>query len=343
MLCTKPLIQILDTKLQKLYNKQFISYKHFKDKKNLNNYLTTKKISMYPCRSCLACINMNRFHWVKKLELEKQLWKYTYFITITYNDDNVPSELNVRHLQNFIKYLRKLINPYPLRYFACGEYGERTKRPHYHAIIFTDYEFQLDYLKTTKSGILFNCNLMNKAWKNQGYIWVAHDINSASFAYVATYSNKSFLKQKHNEIKKSFEISKDIIYSSDNLSGFEKYIFFDINFLNNNLLPKSEFIICSKKPPLGSGVGSINSPSSLLKWFDKQEDKKYISGYHIDEFGKKWAIYNAMEYQKSKWLEELDKRKNGYNEFLENRNVYNIIETNKILKQKNIKKLKKTD
>lgn len=58
------------------------------------------------------------------------------FITLTYNDENLPehNSLNYEHLQKFWKRLRKQRGK--LRYYACGEYGDETLRPHYHAIIF---------------------------------------------------------------------------------------------------------------------------------------------------------------------------------------------------------------
>nr|WEY17963.1 MAG: replication initiation protein [Microvirus Sku126] len=331
MLCTKPLIRLWDKKYIDKYSALFVSYKHFKEKKALSNLCKSGKVEMFPCRSCLACLNMSRYHWVKKLELEKLSWKYTYFITITYNDDNLPDELKVRDLQNFIKYLRKLIAPAKLRYFGAGEYGNKTKRPHYHIIIFTDYEFSLSYLKSTKSGLLYSCELMEKAWKHKGYIWVAFDFNSASFAYVATYSNKNFLKQYQNQIVKDFNYCKNTIYSNDELSGFNKYVIVD-SLVSNIIFSKSEFLIFSKKPPLGSMQKSIKSPSSLLKWLDKENDKKYIDRYETNADGKKYAIWKAIEYEKSIWLKELEKRKKEYDVFLKNNDLYNTIETNNILK-----------
>jgi hypothetical protein len=32
--------------------------------------------------------------------------------------------------------LRKKISPLKIRFFHCGEYGDKTRRPHYHALIF---------------------------------------------------------------------------------------------------------------------------------------------------------------------------------------------------------------
>lgn len=64
--------------------------------------------------------------------------KESCFITLTYSDDNLPfsSSLRKRHLQLYLKRLRKNIGNRRIKYFAVGEYGEISERPHYHAIIF---------------------------------------------------------------------------------------------------------------------------------------------------------------------------------------------------------------
>ena len=65
----------------------------------------------------------------------------TRFLTLTYADEHLPpnGSLVVADLQKFIKRLRKHYakrnNGIKLRYYACGEYGDRYGRPHYHAII----------------------------------------------------------------------------------------------------------------------------------------------------------------------------------------------------------------
>ena len=60
------------------------------------------------------------------------------FLTLTYNDDNLPPNASLvkADLQKFFKRLRKRLGDRKIRYFACGEYGDQTQRPHYHAIIF---------------------------------------------------------------------------------------------------------------------------------------------------------------------------------------------------------------
>lgn len=60
------------------------------------------------------------------------------FITLTYDDDHLPEggTLCKRHVQLYLKLLRKEMYPRKLRYYIAGEYGELRKRPHYHGIFF---------------------------------------------------------------------------------------------------------------------------------------------------------------------------------------------------------------
>lgn len=59
------------------------------------------------------------------------------FITLTYNEEFRPVNGTVvkRHLQLFVKRLRKYLEPLRIKYYGVGEYGEKTGRPHYHIIV----------------------------------------------------------------------------------------------------------------------------------------------------------------------------------------------------------------
>lgn len=60
------------------------------------------------------------------------------FATLTYNDKTLPpgNQLEPKDVQAFWKRLRARLHPQTVRYYVCGEYGDRTGRPHYHAAIF---------------------------------------------------------------------------------------------------------------------------------------------------------------------------------------------------------------
>ena len=91
-----------------------------------------------PCGKCLACRIRSRKEWSLRMLHEMEDHNDSIFITLTYDDAHIPDHqsLSKHHLQLFFKRLRKSISPRRLRYFACGEYGDNTNRPHYHAIIF---------------------------------------------------------------------------------------------------------------------------------------------------------------------------------------------------------------
>lgn len=107
-----------------------------------------------PCGKCPACIKRRSCEWSFRLMEEEKVSDSAFFITLTYDTSNVPitergfMSLEKRGLQLFFKRLRKLhvknVQPIglpgevqkSLKYYAVGEYGGRTNRPHYHIILF---------------------------------------------------------------------------------------------------------------------------------------------------------------------------------------------------------------
>lgn len=82
--------------------------------------------------------------WSVRLQHESMCWPRAQFVTLTYDDEHVPWRgLDIDHLQRFLKRLRKATEGIeavngrkPIRYFAAGEYGGETRRPHFHAALF---------------------------------------------------------------------------------------------------------------------------------------------------------------------------------------------------------------
>lgn len=72
--------------------------------------------------------------WALRCTLELGAHDCSKWCTLTYDDVHLPSTLAKQHLSGFVKRLRS--RGERLRFFASGEYGERTERPHYHAILF---------------------------------------------------------------------------------------------------------------------------------------------------------------------------------------------------------------
>nr|CAI9749757.1 replication initiation protein [Microvirus sp.] len=142
-----------------------------------------------PCGHCLGCRVQYSREWANRCLLEAQMHDSAYFVTLTYNDDHVPRSyyddpdtgeafqaltLRKRDLQLFFKRLRKAVvvrdgktdeGSAGIRYFACGEYGSHTYRPHYHAIIFGLSLADLTVVKKTKLGdALYTSEWLQRIW-----------------------------------------------------------------------------------------------------------------------------------------------------------------------------------
>jgi hypothetical protein len=101
-------------------------------------YWSVKENMAFPCGQCMAC-RINKTHeWATRLMHEYESWEEGVFVTLTYDELNVPKDfsLNKEVLRNYIKRVRKDIAPKKIKYFAVGEYGDLTGRPHYHLIVF---------------------------------------------------------------------------------------------------------------------------------------------------------------------------------------------------------------
>jgi len=95
-----------------------------------------------PCSKCLPCLMNKRADWSFRLEQEYKNSKSAFFVTLTYDQKHAPSDgsLDKKHLQLYMKRLRKKDGTNKLRYYAVGEYGSRGGRPHYHLLIFNASE-----------------------------------------------------------------------------------------------------------------------------------------------------------------------------------------------------------
>jgi len=76
-------------------------------------------------------------------------WEHSSFLTLTYNDAHLPRDgsLHKEELQRFFKRLRFDLGGRRIKYYACGEYGDRFKRPHYHSILFGVSQAERDVVK----------------------------------------------------------------------------------------------------------------------------------------------------------------------------------------------------
>lgn len=127
------------------------------------------------CGRCVGCRLDKSREWANRCLLELQQHDSAYFVTLTYEDQFVPKvirpgnqpvlSLQKRDFQLFMKRLRKRIEPERIRYFACGEYGGQTFRPHFHAIIFGLHLNDLvPYSKNGRGDVLYLSDFLTSCW-----------------------------------------------------------------------------------------------------------------------------------------------------------------------------------
>lgn len=132
------------------------------------------------CGKCLPCLINRQKQWAFRLMAEHRCSESSWFLTLTYEDENLPMSPDgipvvcKRDVQLFLKRLRKSIFPEKIRYFICAEYGTKTLRPHYHAIIFG--------LKFNKQNVY---ETILSSWKN-GFITISPLTHGRAF-YCAKY------------------------------------------------------------------------------------------------------------------------------------------------------------
>lgn len=151
-----------------------------------------------PCGQCIGCRLEHSRQWAIRCVHEAQMHQDNCFITLTYNDAHLPILANggptlvKRDFQLFMKRLRKKYG-HKIRYYQCGEYGEKTQRPHYHACLF-GHDFKDKVLWKREKGVpLYVSAELVELWSSQGISIGFSTIGSVTFqsaAYVARYIMK---------------------------------------------------------------------------------------------------------------------------------------------------------
>lgn len=135
-----------------------------------------------PCGQCINCRMNKARQWSIRVMHEAKKYRHNAFVTLTYDDDHLPVDgsLVKKHLQDFFKRFR-FNHKKQVRYFACGEYGDRTFRPHYHVAFFNVGFDDFKNLKPSKGGFMARSN----EWP-YGLVHVG-DLTIDSANYVAGY------------------------------------------------------------------------------------------------------------------------------------------------------------
>lgn len=166
-----------------------------------------------PCGQCVGCRLDYSRDWATRIMCECKSWEQNWFVTLTYDPEHVPVSSVVdtetgefiqgmtlvpSHLTKFMKDLRRYWEYHydhtGIRFYACGEYGDESGRPHYHLAIF-NLPFAPDQLEpwffNKEHQQIYKCPVLEQIWAN-GIVAVG-EVTFNSAAYIARYMLK---KQK---------------------------------------------------------------------------------------------------------------------------------------------------
>lgn len=193
------------------------------------NYSKEYATFQLPCGKCVECRLDYGRQWAVRCMHEAQMYEDNIFITLTYSDEKLESpRLQYEHFQKFMKDLRdkifrdfcknagvqynkmskaekkefrlthkEILEKTQIGVFVTGEYGESTKRPHWHAIIFNWRPPDCLYLRTNENGDkIYRSAMLDSLWGRNNPEKKPNEIGSVTFesaGYVARYAAKKLV------------------------------------------------------------------------------------------------------------------------------------------------------
>lgn len=238
-----------------------------------------------PCGKCPECCREYYTSWATRGSRELMQWPSSVFITLTYDEAHYPKNksLNKKHVQLFLKRVKRYFGSTkenPIRQVYCGEYGTKTLRPHYHAILFNcDFHDKKKHYLSSLGHQVYTSKLLTRLWgKGNAEFGYAQP---GSIAYLFKYILK---KKTRKEKTKPLNIELDgITYDVDH-----------------------EFIEASRNPGIGAWMRNTDSIKKGFLSVDgvKQKIPKYYYEHlrvHDPE------TYDNLKNMKFDFMEKLPK------------------------------------
>lgn len=170
-----------------------------------------------PCGKCIGCRLAHSASWGARAWQESTMHSESCFLTLTFAPEHLPADgcVSKRDIQLFMKRLRKFVSPVRVRYLACGEYGSKHLRPHYHLVIF-GYNFPDRYLfqynKRTHSKY-YRSSSLEKLWPF-GHCIIGN-VSFESCSYVARYTLKKGFGASVKENAKNSGLTPEFVVMSN--------------------------------------------------------------------------------------------------------------------------------
>lgn len=193
MMCLNPLTAWRDNGTMLASGKHPIIFKLPHDFALIDSFLGHSRYSeiSIPCGKCFNCLKSKSHGLLVRAVKEASCYDFNSFITLTVSDENLEKvfpngSLIHRPWQLFLKRLGKRLGKCP-RFLMCAEYGSKSLRPHYHAVLFG---VRFTDICVYPDGSFTSSKLIQECWPF-GQIQCA-DVNQERIAYVSGYTLKDY-------------------------------------------------------------------------------------------------------------------------------------------------------
>lgn len=289
------------------------------------------------CGKCEICRIEKSKDWTTKGWCESQMWKHSTFVTLTYNNENLPEKRMLRRadIQKFWKDLRYHLykntkkkseidltlersrmeeiysnwmedtfgknsrrrNRYPIRYLNCGEYGPMTKRPHYHAVIWNFEPMDMRRFSKDRRGYWLYTSEKLNKIWNKGYVIVGN-ATPETVGYVARYCTKKFSRTEEEHEK--MKKKKQIEFIGASSLGYLGY-FYWVKF--KDMLKRNMGVLMKMK----EHTFLAKLPKAMQKtWKEEDEDEFEEYDFWKCKIGKEnWEyILSKTDLNESEYVKE---------------------------------------
>nr|WEW54507.1 MAG: replication initiation protein [Microvirus Sku110] len=287
-------------------------------KQEIKHMIIKNIIVVIPCGKCSKCLNAKKTSYEKRVKAQFKKTRFNYLLTLTfsneqiralitddekkelinYNDYNISylSTLSKYDCKNIIKNIKNKLNRYykrkvKLHYILCGEYGENTKRAHYHILLMLNEPIP-DLIKIPAKGNYYKSSMFES--KQYGlYDLQLADSKDNTAKYITKYlvkdSNKSntfklnlFQEQQQKELI-SNNIKDGYLYKKPEYLDQDKE-FYEVNKNNDNVMVpvltyQREFIKMSRCLGISNDYYE-NYANGVLNKYYKNKLKKLFKQFY---------------------------------------------------------------
>lgn len=242
------------------------------------------RVLLLPCRHCVGCRLDKSREWANRIIMEQLYHQESWFLTLTYDDEHLPksypvsdageivsvhSTLVKKDFQDFMKRLR-FNSGQNIRYYAAGEYGTQTYRPHYHVLLFGLHLDDLEVISKSALGDqYYTSDFIAKCWPYG--IHILGNVTWNSAAYVARYTMK---KATHGYTKEYYDLAgiQSEFQSMSLKPGIGRRFYDD----HPDLFKYDTFNVSTP-----AGGHKMTTPEYFRKLYKESNPREYVQSTHL--------------------------------------------------------------